>query len=177
MSITSTWGSAQESGQARSAVAGIARGDATIEADAIGGEKSRALSARTSAGRPSAPALCRAGRAKTSGGSTTIAVRPAPWVATRVTLMPCRVASRATTCSPSWREVARSTSCGSVNRSLAATRSSGRIPTPQSSTVTTQVPGDIGSGADRIVTRVSGGENRTAFSVSSAIRWVRSATI
>ena len=55
-------------------------------------------------------------------------------------------------------------------------RSASSMPTPQSSTVSSCPRPPRGSRRPRTVTAMSGGENRTAFSVSSASRWVRSVT-
>ena len=78
--------------------------------------------------------------------------------------------------SPAACETARSTSGGSASRAFAAARSASSMPTPQSSTVSSCPRPPRGSRRPRIVTAMSGGENRTAFSVSSASRWVRSVT-
>ena len=79
--------------------------------------------------------------ANNDGGRTTAAVTPQPGVGVRATSMPWRWARRATTCSPSRWDTDRSTSRGAFRRSLASVRSSARMPTPQSSTVSTKAPG------------------------------------
>ena len=106
----------------------------------------------------------------------TSAVTPEPGVADSMTWIPCRAASRATTWKPNRCETEKSSSGGSASRALVAANTSGAMPMPQSSTVSSHAPASRRSGRVRTVTDVSGGENRTAFSVSSASRWVRSVT-
>ncbi|OLT13831.1 hypothetical protein BJF78_20980 [Pseudonocardia sp. CNS-139] len=96
--------------------------------------------------------------AKRSPGSPITAVTPEPGVAVSETPIPCRAASRATTWKPRRWATDRSISGGSASSEFAAARSSGGIPTPQSSTVTSCPPGRARSGRTRIVTTVSGGE-------------------
>jgi hypothetical protein len=109
-------------------------------------------------------------------GTVTTAVVPAPGVGWSTTPTPWRAASRATTWNPRRWCTARSTSGGAASSALVSARSSAAIPTPQSSMTTTCPTASSRPGRDRTVTEVSGGEKRTAFSVSSARRWVRSVT-
>lgn len=106
-------------------------------------------------------------------GMSTIAVVPPNGEGRSMTLMPCRAASRPTTKSPSRSLSAGSNSGGCARRSLIAAYSSGVRPSPRSSTSTAK---PLPTMSPRTVTVVSGGENMAALSISSAMRWVTSAT-
>ena len=105
--------------------------------------------------------------------SSTPAVTPPPGVSVSVTSMPCRRASRPTTNRPSTSVGARSRRSRRVSRAFSsASRSGGHAEAVVDD-------GEAGAAAPVsaavTVTRVCGGENEVAFSISSASSSIRSA--
>ncbi len=106
-------------------------------------------------------------------GISAIAVVPPYGDGRRVTVMPCRCASRATTNRPSWALSDGSNSGGFASRSLAARSASSVIPRPRSST---SIAKPLATACPLTRTGDCGGENVVAFSTTSASRWMTSAT-
>ena len=153
------------------AIGDAAVGDAgTSGVAAVAGSSGAARSGRRS------PAAAPPVAANRVAGSSMVATSPTPRGDETDTPMPCRAASRATTWKPSRCDTERSTSGGRISSAFVAANCGAGMPTPESSTVSSTPPSRIRSGRARSDTVLSGGENRTAFSTSSAIRWVRSVT-
>ncbi len=126
-------------------------------------------------GSPGTVAGCSGCSSSTEGTSTTARVPPYG-EGRRVTWMSCRAASRATTNRPSRRSSpsAETSSSGGLARySLSRSYSSWFMPRPRSSTSTAS---PLGTSCAETCTWVYGGEKVVPFSISSAIRWITSAT-
>jgi hypothetical protein len=105
--------------------------------------------------------------------STTTALVPRYAEGISSTWMPCRAASRPATKRPSRSASARSKSGGLASCPLISLSWSGAMPRPRSST---SIAKPLATRSARTSTRVAEGENRVAFSISSASRWIRSVT-
>ncbi len=106
-------------------------------------------------------------------GSSTMAVVPPKGDGRSDTRTLCRAASRPATNRPSRSALARSKSGGSASCRFISVSWSGPMPRPRSS-ISMAKP--FATRSALTSTREVDGENRVAFSISSASRWIMSAT-